>query len=184
MRKISGIISIFLLILIPISLLSLTLAKASLEELTRESELVIRGTVRSVQSDWESGERQAIHTNIEVTVEQYLKGNGKAEVVVRQLGGQVGDIRQVIAGSPQFQVGEEVILFLVKHDKHYRIHSIALGSFRIVSGEDQQKLVMNDLRNVNLIDPDTGLEIIRKDPLQFFSLQSFVETVQSYVSTE
>lgn len=90
-----------------------TVVKAeSLEELARNSQIILRGTVTGSQTQWSDGKR-AIHTFTEIAVAETLKGGhlGGA-VLVRQLGGNVGEIESHVEGVAKFTPGEEVVLFL------------------------------------------------------------------------
>ena len=70
---------------------SLTLAKASVEELTTESILIIKGVVHSTESQWEDANHRAINTYVTVYVSRYIKGVGESQIVFKQKGGQIGD---------------------------------------------------------------------------------------------
>lgn len=161
--------------------LALTLQLSSAEKLTADSDLIVSGRVISVEYAWEDETRRAINTLLTVEVEQYLKGRGNATVVVRQLGGRIGNFGDEIPGVPQFQAGEEVVLFLVSHRGDYWIHSMALGAFRVFSDETGEKLVYNNLPDVTVIDPATQQTLRGEDVFGVTVLGEFIAQIKSYV---
>jgi hypothetical protein len=161
-------------------LLSLTVAKASLEEITNGSAIVVSGTVTSINYQWLNSDHNAIETLVTFNVDQYVKGTGDPQIVVYQMGGFMGDFGQIIDGAPQLAVGEKLVLFLIKFKGKLRIHSIALGCFR-VSEKDGSKFVINDLGNVYLVNPASGREVQPKDGPVKFELNAFLTEVQSYL---
>jgi hypothetical protein len=85
----------------------------SLAELTATADRIIVGDVLSVQTAWDPTHRNIIST-VEIGVQENWKGaqppDGK--VVIRQLGGTVGEIEMTVVGMPRFVAGERSLLFL------------------------------------------------------------------------
>lgn len=161
--------------------LALTLELTSVQELAVESELIVTGRIVSVEYVWEDETHRAINTLLTVEVDQYVKGAGNASVVVRQLGGHIGDFGDVIPGVPAFDPGEEVMLFLVKFKEEYWIHSMALGAFRVTIEEAGQKMVYNYLPDVTVVDPDTKQTIPGETVFKSAALPDFIAQVISYI---
>ncbi|NOQ97758.1 MAG: hypothetical protein GQ561_06300 [Calditrichae bacterium] len=176
------VLSILTLLTLSSFIFAITLLKTTVEELTQESNLIILGTVQEVECRWENRVQGTINTFITVNVFDYLKGTDDSRVVVKQLGGQIGDWGDVISGTPVLRKGDEVILFLVENKESYEIHSIALGLFRVYSNDLGEKMVINDLRNVNLIDPVTGNQVEADEANPSFTLFTFLNQVRSYLS--
>lgn len=91
-----------------------TVVKAlTLAEKTEASHLVVHALVERTECEWEVP-GAAIRTLITVRVLEVLKGDAKADdrLIIRQSGGQVGEMRQVAAGMNAYEPGEEAILFL------------------------------------------------------------------------
>lgn len=80
-------------------------------QLVQRSDLVVRATVLSVESSW-TEDKTAIVTSTRLKVSGTLKGRQASELVLRQLGGRVGEEALVIPGEARLEVGEEVVLFL------------------------------------------------------------------------
>lgn len=84
----------------------------TLEEMARESAAVVRAKVVQRQSAWDDDHRR-IHTFAELQVLETVHGGGLGDtLVVRTMGGEVGDIGMRVSGTASFTVGEEVLVFL------------------------------------------------------------------------
>jgi len=81
--------------------------------LVNESDYVIRAVVKSVRAELTvlPNGRQ-IHTYVELDVQEVIAGTPPSPLVLRLLGGQVGDVEMVLQGAPKFHEGEEHILFV------------------------------------------------------------------------
>jgi hypothetical protein len=106
----------------------------SLERLTREADVIVRGHVIEIKSK-EAVDRQSIATTIKLSVDEQWKGPKASFVTLRQPGGSVGGIAQAVTGLPQFSVEEEVILFLKK---------VEGGHFVTVGGKQGKFIVKTD----------------------------------------
>jgi len=86
----------------------------SLAELCRDSSQGLFGTALSVESVWEKvGGRRRIVSYTRLRVDERLASAGDgSELVVRTLGGQVGDVGQVVHGEALLLIGERALLFL------------------------------------------------------------------------
>ena len=88
------------------------LEEMSLLQLVSAADLIMTGSVEEINSQWNSGQDQ-INTDVGVSVQQCVKGPWQpSRVTIRVSGGQVGDIVQSSSVGPQFEVGEEVLVFL------------------------------------------------------------------------
>src|SRR5688500_1183326 len=91
-----------------------TVRKFSLSELAAHSRSIVVARVISTESRWDERE---IYTYTTIQVTDGLKGARKGQsIVLRQLGGQVGDIASIVPGMPAFKAGEEAVLFLSEKD--------------------------------------------------------------------
>jgi hypothetical protein len=88
-----------------------TLVPVSVERLTQVSTHVLEGRAQSTWSAWNQ-QHSMIYTYTRFTVGRTLKGQAPATVVVKQLGGTVGNTRQRVAGVRYWQAAEEAVLFL------------------------------------------------------------------------
>jgi hypothetical protein len=104
-----------------VALLLLSVAPASattvippeFDALVSQADYVIRGTVKSVRSEWRTrGTDRTIVTYVEITVAETIAGTPPPQVVLEMLGGRVGTDELRVQGSPVFRVDEEYILFI------------------------------------------------------------------------
>lgn len=93
-----------------------------IEKLIKGAEVIVVGKVSTIlPSEYGPGfnpsRTTTIHTDAIIEVYQYLYGQSEEkQLVVRTLGGRVGNDVLIIETQPQFTVGEEVILFLTHVD--------------------------------------------------------------------
>ena len=88
-----------------------TILPADFADVVNGSQLIVHGRVVDVRSEMTAG-RRSIHSVVTVAVEQALKGNPGATVMFRVPQGQVGRYRRIVAGAPEFVVGDDVMVFL------------------------------------------------------------------------
>jgi hypothetical protein len=93
--------------------------KMSLEEKVKNADMILVGTVSSVQSSWEKAESgKRIITRVRLSVCCYAKGAAGKELEIAVPGGVVDGIKQVNSDLPEFSAGEEVLLFLAGRPAH------------------------------------------------------------------
>jgi hypothetical protein len=99
-------------LLLPASVSATTVVAPEFDELVNKSDYVVRAVVKSVRSEFASPGSKAIVTYVELDVKEVITGNPPSPLVLRMLGGRVGDKRMVVSGAPEFVVGDEDILFV------------------------------------------------------------------------
>jgi hypothetical protein len=109
-----------------------TLERMSIAKMTQHAQLVVRARCLGNSVAWDDGE---IWTFTSFEVEDSWKGapSGAAQqVMVRLLGGSVGNLTSTVSGVPRFHPGEEAILFLERTTRgDFSIVSWVQGTFRI-----------------------------------------------------
>lgn len=133
-----------------------TLIRRDVAELSSQSDTVVHGTVRRVQSRW-SGDRRRIVTDVEIQVTDTLKGQPGSTVLVTQPGGTVGDIGQTVHGLASFTPGEEVVVFLERRGRvAFEVSGMAQGKFQVRRGADGKTLLaVPEPTDALLLDPVT-----------------------------
>jgi hypothetical protein len=98
---------------------------------------ILRGKVVAIESSFDE-QTGRIYTYVTIKVREVLKGQiTERRVVLKELGGQVGDRTSVIYGNPQFKKGEKVLLYLdTWADGSLRTYQMFLGKFNIVRDVD------------------------------------------------
>jgi hypothetical protein len=105
--------------------------EVSVEALARSADAVVRGSVEGIEASWTADGR---HVRTRVTLRRIAtwRGAAPAVVVVEVPGGRVGDVAQSVAGAPEFERGEEVVVFLrAASPGRYRVVGLATGKFRV-----------------------------------------------------
>ena len=103
----------------------------SIEQLTRESALVVRATVLSKSCQRDPAGR--IFTRVELKVAEVWKGSLPTNhFIVVQGGGILGDRKATVSGQVEYALGEEVVAFLVLNDRGEGVTlGLSQGKFQI-----------------------------------------------------
>jgi hypothetical protein len=84
----------------------------TLAQRTQKAEVIVIAEVTSISSAWNDQET-LIFTYIELRVVEKIKGNFQGnQLVLRHLGGVVGNVESRVSGMPQFARNEKVLVFL------------------------------------------------------------------------
>src|SRR6266850_4866174 len=106
------------LVVLPVVLRATVIVPIEFRELVTIAPVIVHGRVVDVRSDWVDG-RRSVETFVTVEAAEYLKGNLGERVTFKVPGGQLGRYRTVFVGAPEFQDGDEVILFLKRSGPSY-----------------------------------------------------------------
>ncbi len=117
------------------------MVEQTVAELAVSSSDIISGAVTSKESWWNE-DKTFIFTTISVQVNELLKGTlavaSTVEVVVP--GGEVGEIGLGVEHAAQFEVGEEVIVFLtLSEDGIYEVTAWEQGKYTLENGQVKEK---------------------------------------------
>lgn len=113
-----------------------TVLRLDMQSLVANSDQIIEGEVTAVEARVENGR---VYTYTTVQVKDAFKGAQAGEVVtIKQIGGRTPELATRVAGSPNFQSGEHVIVFLEKATPRATpvITGMAQGKFHIALGPD------------------------------------------------
>ena len=131
------------------------------DALAQSSAAAVRGRVVALSSSWDTAvDTLYTYVTLDVTRSWGLEG-APLQVVVKQLGGLVGDTALVIGGQAQFEVGEDVLVFLDvrPRDRTLSVAGLEQGKWtmsgladpaaafsREVHGNDPSEVVSRDYR--------------------------------------
>lgn len=137
---------------------------AELEDLSKGADVILTGKVTQQTSSWNENNTR-IYTEATIQVEEYLKGtNSGNSVVVKYLGGEVGDVGELYSHMPRFEDKEEVLVFLTRNEQN--------SNYKVFNGEDGK---------INIIeDPKTG-EKVTTSNVQINSLKA---QIKSYINEQ
>ena len=106
-------------------------------DLAAYSEFVLTGKVISTDPGWDYA-IETIYTYVTIEVDEVLKGwIPEQRIVLKQLGGLLGEMGLAIGGQAVFSSGEEVLLFLETRPRDGSLYTTALweGKWSIRRGE-------------------------------------------------
>lgn len=107
--------------------------RVDIEQLTVRSHTIVVGRIVSVRSIL--GDRGEIVTLVAIAPTDAIKGNVESSIVLTIPGGVVGEIGLFVEDTPQFSVGEEVLLFV--NDDYRRRKTVTewhQGKYAITNG--------------------------------------------------
>ena len=111
------------------------LVPAEFREIVSGSQIIVYGRVAEVHAEW-SDDRRRIDTVVTLEAATYLKGGPGEVVTFRVPGGQIGRYKNVMVGAPEFQTGEEAVLFLKAQGPSVaHVFGLSQGVFRIRMNE-------------------------------------------------
>ena len=95
-------------------------------DLARISDAILTGRVISIAYGRDP-QVPYMYTYVSIEIDEHIKGLGMGtELVVKQLGGQIGDLAMVVYDQATFTVGEEVLLFLVERPRDGTLQTTGL----------------------------------------------------------
>ena len=103
----------------------------SIEEMARQSALVVHGTVLSKSCQRDPAGR--IYTKVELQVAEFWKGSlATNRLTVVHGGGILGDQKATVSGQVEYGIGEEVVPFLVLNRRGEGVTlGLAQGKFHV-----------------------------------------------------
>lgn len=111
-----------------------------LPTLVRESDFVLVGRATHAEARWDAGRR--IVTDVTLRVERSMKGDAAPgdEVIVRQLGGSIGELGMRVAGEPTIGTGDRLVLFGRRSGTGAHLRSVGMSQgvlpVRVEEGRD------------------------------------------------
>jgi len=120
-RALHRVVSIVLFLIILGSFSSYAIAgiqeKQDIAKMVQRADLIIRGRVISTESQWKEDSRgRHIYTTVTIEILDKIKGDIKDDAFAFEVvGGTVDDIREVVSGTPAFEIDEDAIMFLAGH---------------------------------------------------------------------
>jgi hypothetical protein len=105
------------------------------------SPVIVHGRVTDVRS-FISGPRRTIESVVTLSVIDTFKGAPARTVLFRVPNGQVGRYRRVVVGAPEFEEGDEVVVFLQAHAPAIpTLFGLSQGVYRVVHDANAQAMV-------------------------------------------
>jgi hypothetical protein len=162
-----------------------TVLPISEEELTKRATVIAMGVVEDVRSEYAT-DGSTIYTYIDVKVSRTLKGDvPDGTLKLRQLGGTVGDETVLLAGAPDYMIGEEFLIFagpFIRTD-YFGVLGIFYGRYDIGTDPSTgRKTVNGPSFSATHFDPQTHEELPRIDRPDPVYLDDFISEIRSYLN--
>jgi hypothetical protein len=106
-----------------------TFLATSVEEVTRSSDAVVRGAVVATAAR-ETRDRRIV-TDVEIEVASAWKGDTGRRLKVTVPGGSLGEIALRVEGGATFRKGEEVVVFVAREGRGWRVTAHGLGKYTV-----------------------------------------------------
>lgn len=114
---------------------SALMEKISVEDLTKEADVIVIGDIKEVESRWNLW-RTMIYTYSTLSVEKYVKsGEEQKTLTIITEGGTVGDASVWVEDVPIFTKNETVLVFLKKAGREFNVVGWVQGKY-IVENEE------------------------------------------------
>ncbi len=81
-------------------------------DLVNQSDFIVRAVVKSVVSEYARPGSRKIVSKIELEVKEVIAGTPTQPLVLRVMGGKIGEEEMILEGAPQLKVGDENIFFV------------------------------------------------------------------------
>lgn len=169
--------------------------KLSLKELNGGADLIATGKAVEKECRW-GEEGKWIYTYVKVSVDEYIKGEGEKEVIVRHLGGEVGEKGLIVGNMPDFREDEEVLVFLGKARDDLttldmrgnareirRVCGLAQGKYEVFEDESGRKMVRNNFSDLYVEDAG-GMKLIDEKVLSAKAFSEFVSEIKEVLEEE
>ncbi|MEM9191317.1 MAG: hypothetical protein AAGF12_19245 [Myxococcota bacterium] len=130
-----------------------TVAALDLVELVRRSDKVVSAVVVGMETRYDA--RRRIVTDVTVEVAESMKGGAQPgeRIVVRCLGGEVGDVGMRVPGEPRFEVGDETMLFLRMQGGVHRAVGMSQGVLPIRLDDRGYRMALPGGEGLHLVRP-------------------------------
>jgi hypothetical protein len=116
-------------------------------DLVNQSDFIVRAVVKSVVSDYARPGSRKIITMVEMDVREVIAGTPTQPLVLRVLGGKVGQEEMIIEGAPRFTVGDEGIYFVQGNGRQiYPLVAMMHGVYPIKREADGREFITRNNR--------------------------------------
>lgn len=147
-----------------------------LEELTQRSRHILLSEPLDAYSQWERiGGRKHIVTYTRVRTHEVLAGAdpSDSEVLVRTLGGRVGELGELVHGEALLQLGERSVLFVMPSQSALAVTAMAQGHYPLLKDARGAERLLRSREARELVD-EAGAAVRRLPGLQVSEARALV----------
>ena len=149
-----------------------TVEAMTLEEMAQRADFIFVGRAVDSRADW-NVQRTRIYTYTTFQVKRFIKGgtgggSGEEQVTLRLWGGELGPMRSIVPGTPQFASGEEVLLFCVGSGARIpTLLGLALGKFTLTRDDAGETMLKRDISGLVLANYRTNSQPAGTPPTKY-----------------
>ncbi|MGE5456852.1 MAG: hypothetical protein ACM3RX_00700 [Methanococcaceae archaeon] len=141
---------LFLLTLLLTTLIPKTFSQSAeykLKALSDNADVIAVGNISSQVSGWNS-DKSRIFTEATLKISEILKGdNNGGKVVITYPGGEIDGVGEIYTHMPKFEKNEDVLVFLKKDNKGYKVYDGEDGKIKIITdSKSGQKMTTSNVR--------------------------------------
>ena len=162
----------------PRAVATVTLA-ATFDEKVESAQAIVLGKVVRQESRFDDDSRMIL-TYTTFQVEKALKGVAPGEVTIVTPGGRIGDVQQTTVGVPDFQQGQENVVFLKNTRRGPTVLFFDQGAYDVVS-ERGERLVRPVVSEAVQIDAQRGIAAATERPRTLREFESAVSSSERRV---
>lgn len=131
-----------------------TLERLSVDDMIRQSTMIVRGTVGASTTE---NRKSILYTHYSIRVTQRWKGSVSATVDVAIPGGAANGLRQTFSGAPILQPGSEYLFFLwTSKSGLTQIIGLSQGLFTLKRLDSGEIVLTRPATSELMLDPMTG----------------------------
>lgn len=138
---------------------------------------IVVGKVISQRSEWDPA-RKWILTYSTFQVEKTLKGMPAQQVTIVTPGGTVGEVTQEVVGVPQFEKGDEHVVFVRDSKAGPTVLYLEQGAYEVVRDDRGDRIVKPLVSSAVLVDEQRGRAVAPESPR---SLRSFEDGIRKSI---
>jgi hypothetical protein len=160
-REVLGASAAWLALLSPATALASLARALTLAELCRMSERAVVGTAVSAQSRWAvSHGRRRIVTDVTLRVDVEIAGPYSSTLVLRTLGGRIGDQGEIVHGEAMLLFGQPAVLFVTSPGAgERRVAGMSQGHYPLRS-VDGELVLAKSPRSFELVGGDSARSVL------------------------
>jgi hypothetical protein len=166
-------ILIILMFIYTIPTLSLELIKKDLKALYKSSIDIIEGEVISVEC-YRNKEEKVNYTHVAIKVTKSYKGKLSGEIVLKDLGGRVGDNVTMNIDQARYTVGETVLVSVLEYQNSLVTNCNQYGKFTIKTKKGKKHIERNIIHNQHYQSIDNDIKI-EKTEAEYDKIKSCIE---------
>ena len=154
---------LFILVLAVAAANAATLQKLSLDAMIAQSTDIVRAKVGSSSAAFRGAASRAgiIYTHYTLTVSERYKGTGSTSLDVAVPGGTAQGYRQVFAGAPTLNTGDEFVFFLwTSRTGLTQVIGLTQGLFTLSTSSTGTPMLKRAASSEVMLDPATGKPVV------------------------